>query len=315
MGSARLGMVTAALASGVGLVALKNAAEEKAAAERQWTEALAQQRETWAGEREGRQMEHAETIEANRNETRLAERESDNDRRVEEAKLTAKRHEEILGQGSEQFDIKRADAAEEALFKRIDARYKMVQDELEDAKMSMIEGAEDEINARFIKETDRMIEAHVTRLGERGAPGYEIDNAGAFESKLIQMGMAPGTASRRTNALAPQLWPLISSTEAGPGGIPYAPGQPEVGGEPLPETSVAATPSVTKPGSPGIDQKAAASSPAMKVDMLGDKGTVPPAGPDDLYQPGVEPPWGIKAAGGVNSFVDWMKQQGSPQGR
>ena len=316
MGSVRFGMVADALSQGLGLFAGKKADEEREKAEREWREALQATAERNSMNRETRQYARSDQLRAQDLEAATARQESQDARATERDRLTAESRAASLDQNATQFELERVDKAEAALAKKIENRYEAVQKQIEKAGL-MDETAEERLMVEFGNYRDRQIEAHVIRLGKRNAPGYSIDDAGAFESKLIQLGMGPDAATFKTNELAPTLWPVKGSPQAGAGGVPYAPGQPEVGGEPLPPPpeELYAAPAPAVPGvSPGTPTAAAGSMPVNQVG-------VPPAGqdPQTMFQPptsNVAPqPWGLKAADKVNTAFDWMQKQGSPAGR
>jgi hypothetical protein len=330
MGSVRFGMVADALSQGLGLFAGKKADEERERIERQWKEAMA----NLAADRQDARATETNRLADERADKReasdAARFETGQENQTERARLS---NERITNEGElnrsareDEFDTTRTDRAEESLFKRIDAARERAIKSIDEAKAMMDETAEERITNAFMQERDEMIVGHVLRLGQRGAPGYQIDSPGSIESKFIELGMGPDSATTRTNELGSMLWPgpgPTSSTTGGPGGVPFAPDTPGFeqaqanappplipppAPAPAPAPTQQVAPVVATNAAPGVQPANTAAAGSMPVNM------VQPAGNTDLYQPPAGPqPWGVQAGQGIDNILEMMKKQASPE--
>ena len=297
MGSARFGMVADALSQGLGLFVGKKAEEERDRVRHQWDLALADMREKNASAREGRQYAHSEALAATSSEAATARHAETQQRIVGEGELNR-------GARREEFDMRQVADAEEMLFKRMDALRDERAEALENA--FGVEADEGKINRRYQGLMDDMILGHVIRLGEGNAPGYEINDAGALESKFLQMGMDPDGAKQHSINIGESLWPTAKDPNAPEPFIPsgnftYTEG---------PERNLV----TGGTGNPNTRQQTAAAS--KPVDMVSPESSIPQQGDNSLFGPTPRNPDGsvanritgesIKSLG--TSIFDWMQR-------
>jgi hypothetical protein len=319
MSSVRFGMAADALSQGLGLFAGKKADEERERIERQWKEAMAD----LAADRQDARADEANRLA----DERADKREASDAARFETAQTGQTEranaaNERITSEGElnreardNEFDLTRTDRAEESLFKRIDQARERAIKSIDEAKAMMDETAEERITASFMQERDEMIAGHVLRLGQRNAPGYQIDSPGAIESKFIELGMGPDSATSRTNELGSVLWPQAgptSSTTGGPGGVPFAPDTPG-----FEQAQANAPPPLFTPPAPAQQAAAPVVTPPVQAIPPAPTAAPPPmntaASPQPAAPAGPQP-WGIKAASGIDNVFEMMKKQGSPAG-
>ena len=248
MGSFKFGRVADSLSQGLGLFAGHKAEEERARVKHQWDLELANLREQNATNRELRGYAHAEQQAHTASEAATARHEETQKRIVSEGELgrTERR---------EQFDLDQVRRSEETLQDRIDVLREEQAEALENA--FGIEGGEDAINRRYQGLRDDMILGHVIRLGEAGAPGYDINDAGALESKFIQNGMDTAGAKEHSANIGSQMWPAPKDPNAQSqfvptGNVSYTEGPDQ-------------TPVVHGTGSPNVPQQTAAGSQPVNV--------------------------------------------------
>lgn len=201
----RFGQIANAVSGSLDLMIGREAEKERRNIEQQWQLALEDLRARREGEREDRAIAR----ETGREERAIAREktasEAATQRHAATTSATAQYRSDTLAQGESQFNKQQVASAEESLFKRIDDARERAAKEAE----GIFEDPEaaGRIATRTNQIIEEMIIGHVVRLGSGNAPGYEINDPGAMQSKFIALGMGPEGAATRTTELGPSLWP------------------------------------------------------------------------------------------------------------